>query len=61
MYRIEVLLNGITSLPNFMTIYQAIQKISIDPLCLKAGVPLGRVCPAVNNFLTIVASAKDGM
>jgi hypothetical protein len=24
-------------------------------------VPLGRVCPAVNNFLTIVASAKDGM
>jgi hypothetical protein len=32
---VEVPLNGITSIPNFMKICQAVQKISIDPLYLE--------------------------
>jgi hypothetical protein len=48
-YCIEVPLDGITSLPNFMKIYQGFQKISIDPLYLKPAMPLGRFCPTVNN------------
>jgi hypothetical protein len=46
--KIEVLLNGITCLPNFMKIFQLDQKISIDPLYLKPAMPVGRFCPKVN-------------
>jgi hypothetical protein len=47
-YCIEVPLNGITTLPNSMKIYQLVQKIVIDPLYLKPATPLGRFCPKVN-------------
>jgi hypothetical protein len=62
---IEVPLNGITFLPNFMKIYQVVKNISIDPLYLKPVMPLDHFHPTVNNVVTMVAlvtmvtSAKD--
>jgi hypothetical protein len=42
-------LNGITSIPNFMKIYQVVQKISTHDLYLNPATPLGWFCPSVNN------------
>jgi hypothetical protein len=47
-------LNGITSLPNFTKIYQAVQKIFINTLYLNPAMPLDRFCPRVNNLLNMV-------
>jgi hypothetical protein len=48
-YCIEAPINGITSIINFMKIYQVVQNISIDSLYLRPAMPLGRFCSAVNN------------
>jgi hypothetical protein len=42
-------LNNITSLPNFMKIYQVAQNISIHDLYFKPAKRLGRFFPTVNN------------
>jgi hypothetical protein len=49
-------LKGITSLPNFIKIYQAVQKILTDPFYLKPAMPLGRFCPTVNHLVITVHS-----
>jgi hypothetical protein len=38
---------------------QVVQKISTDPLYIKLAMPLGRFCPKVNNFVTMVAYSKQ--
>jgi hypothetical protein len=45
-------MNYITSLLNFTKIYQAVQKISTDPLYLKPEMPLVRFCPTLNKLVT---------
>jgi hypothetical protein len=52
-------LNGITSLPNYMKMYQVVHKIYIDPLCLTPAMTLSRFCPKVNNLVTIVTTEHN--
>jgi hypothetical protein len=41
------------SIPNFMKIYQVVQKISTHDLYLKTATPLGRFYPTLNSYLQL--------
>jgi hypothetical protein len=40
-----------------MKIYQVVQKISIDPFYLKPAMPLGLLCPKVNDLVPVTMVA----
>jgi hypothetical protein len=52
-------MNSITSPPNFMKLYQMVQKTSIDTSYLKPAMPLSHLRPTVNNLFTAVTMAAN--